>query len=338
MKFIYYLFIFIFLNPLAVSADDKLFVLEAKKEVVLKGYTRTVESRTVSSEISGKVLKVYYDVGQITGSKPFLEIDPAFINYQINGTTRSLEKIEISIVKAESRVAYLGKESTRIENLFKDDMVTESKKDEVFQKLEQARLELASAEKEKSVILNTLNELNERKERHSIYAPKGWVVTDRNIEEGEVVQSSTPLAKVSDYRKLVVPLSVSNDELTAIDGLADVFEGDLEGHPVKTSINWINPEFDEKTRKLKIELLIKDYNGPKRGGLSYTLPLHIKTEGLHIPKKAIVNRYENPTVTIKETGETVQLLVIGESNSDLLIVEDKRLVPGTELVPAEENN
>ncbi len=338
MKFIYYLFIFIFLNPLAVIADDKLFVLEAKKEVVLKGYTRTVESRTVSSEISGKVLRVSYDVGQIIGSKPFLEIDPAFITYQINGTTRSLEKIEISIEKAESRVSYLGKESARIENLFENDMATESKKDEVFQKLEQAKLELSSAQTEKSVIMNTLNELNERKERHSVYAPKGWVVTGRDIEEGEVVQPSTSLAKVSDYRKLVVPLSVSNDELTAIEGLADVFDGDLEGRPVKTSINWINPEFDEGSRKLKVELLIKDYNGAKRGGLSYTLPLHIKTEGVHIPKKAVVNRYENPTVTVKETGETVQLLVIGELNGNLLVVQDKRLLPGTELVAAEEDN
>ncbi len=337
MKFIYYLFIFIFINPLAVMADDKLVVLEAKKEIVLKGYTRTVESRTVSSELSGKVLKVYYDVGQTIGSNPFLEIDPAFINFKINGKIRSLEQIELSIAKAESRAAYLGKESARIEDLFKDDMATESKKDEVFQKLEQARLELSSAKKEKSVILNTLNELNERKERYSIYAPKGWVVTGRDIEKGEVVQPSTPLARVSNYRNLVVPLSVSNDELTAIEGLDDVFDGELEGHPVKTSINWVNPRFNEKTRKLKIELLIKDYNGPKRGGLSYTLPLHIKTEGLHVPKNAAVNRYENPTVTVKETGETVQLLVIGELNGNLLVVEDKRLVPGTELVPAEEN-
>jgi hypothetical protein len=330
-----FLILFILLNPVIVSSNDKTTVKEAKKEIVLTGYTRNIKSRIVSSEISGIVLIVNYDVGQIIDDKPFIEIDPTFIDFQIENTMMSLEKIVIIVKKAASRVSYLEKESLRIERLHKDDMATEAKKDAVLQELEQARLDLDSTSKERDILQTNLNELMERKNRHSIYAPDGFVVTERNVEEGEVVQPGIPLAKVSDYRKLVVPLSVSNEELSAIKSLPNVFDAEMEGNPVKVSVNWINPEFDEKTRKLKMELIINNYKGMKRGGLKLTLPLRIKTEGLYIPKAAVTDRYENPTVTIKQTGEIIQLLVIEESEDNLLAVEDKRLLPGTELVPAD---
>jgi RND family efflux transporter MFP subunit len=331
MIYVAFLLLCLILNPVSVHAKDRLIVLKAKKEIILTGYTRNEKTVTVSSEIEGKVLRVNFDVGQAVSYTAFIEIDPTFIQFQIENTLQSIERLEILIKKAGSRVSYLEKEFLRIEELYRGDLVTEARRDAAQQKFEQAMLELESVQKEKVILKTKLNELLERKNRHNIHAPYGWIVTERNVEEGEFVRPATPLARVSDFRQLVVPLSVSGEELSAIQSLAEVFDAKLEGKPVRVSLKWINPEFDEKTRKLKIELKINQYTGTKRGGLKLTLPVQMRTEGVYVPKAAVTNRYENPAVTVKKTGEVVYLLVIGESGDNFVIAEDTRLQPGTEL-------
>ena len=175
--------------------------------------------------------------------------------------------------------------------------------------------------------------MRERKERHRIFAPQDWIVTERRVEEQEYVQAGATLAVVSDFRTLVVPLSVSSDELTALRTGLEGLDARLNGTPVIAQINWVNPVFNEKTRKLAIELRIKEYDGIRRGGLKLTLPVSVQTEGLHIPKAAVSMRYENPAVTVKTTGKRVSLVVLGEGPDYFLAAEDARLTPGTELEP-----
>jgi hypothetical protein len=322
----------VFIFPLTAFSGEDLTVKEAIKEITLIGYTRNVNALTVSSEISGKVLKVHYDVGQSIGDKVFIEIDPTFIDLEIELTLQNIENLDILIDQAASRVAYLEREFERVENLYKRELTTEARKDSALQDLEQASLMFTSRKKEKTILQTKQKELLERKVRHRIYAPKGWVVIERTVEEGEFIQSSTPLARVADYRTLVVPLSVTGEELRAMQSFSGPIEAMLEGKPVTVSVNWVNPEFDEKTRKTAIELAIEGYDGMKRGGLKLIVPIRIKSEGLHIPKNAVTTRYENPTVTLKNTGEIIQLLVIEESEHYFLVADDSRLPPGTELV------
>jgi hypothetical protein len=335
MKYLPAFIICLLLVPCLSAAENGLFVREATKQIVLTGYTRSIKSQVVSSEISGKVLKVNLDIGDAAGSKPFIEIDPTFIDFQIQSTSHSLTSLEITIKKARSRVSYLEKESSRIEGLLIEDLATKSRSDAVSQDLEQAILELQSAEEEQSVLKLKLAELIERRNRHNISVPQGWIVTKRDVEVNENVQPGAPLGRVADYRELVVPLYVSSDELLSIQSLPRTFNAKLEGATVMASINWINPEFNEKTRKLHIELILINYSGPKRGGLKLTLPLNVYTDGLYIPKAAVSTRYENPVVTLKHTEQVIQLLILEDAGSYLLAAEDERLSPGMELKPAQ---
>jgi hypothetical protein len=125
---------------------------------------------------------------------------------------------------------------------------------------------------------------------------------------------------------------VSGRELAAIRRIPSPFAAYLEGKPVQTAVNWINPEFDEKTRKLNIEMILRDYGGEKRGGLLFKLPLQIETDGLRVPKAAVITRYENPRVRIRSSDEEVHVIILGESNDHFIIAENQRLSPGVELV------
>ncbi|MCP4348148.1 MAG: HlyD family efflux transporter periplasmic adaptor subunit [Desulfobacterales bacterium] len=323
--------ILVMLYPCQSFAQRILVVQRAKKEITLTGYTRSKTTVTVSSEVSGKVLRVNYDMGQVIGEKPFYEIDPTFIDFQIKSTLQSVKKLDISKKRAKSRVAYLKKEFIRIDTLHKGDRATGVKRDAAAEELQQAKFDRDSIAMDKAVLETTLKELKERKSRHSVYAPQGWIVVEKIAEQGEIVGSGTPLVRIADYRNLVVPLAVSGEELEAIKKLPEKFEARLEERTVKASVHWVNPEFNEKTRKLGTELILADYDREKRGGLSFSLPLQIYTEGLLVPKAAVTNRYDNPRVTTGETGETVNVMILGESGDNIVIAEHEKLFVGMEL-------
>jgi hypothetical protein len=331
MRTILFFMILIFFCPHSAFAQKKLIVQRAKKEITLTGYTRGKTVVTVSSEVSGKILRVNYDVGQIIGEKPFFEIDPTFIDFQIKSTQQGLKKLKIAQAKIAARVSYLEKEFKRIDKLHKGDRATEVKRDAAEEELKEARFEAQSLATEKAVLEVSLKELQERKNRHSISALPGWIVIEKNAEPGEIVTPNMPLANVADYQTLVIPLSVSGEELSAMEELPNEFDVQIEGNSAKAAIRWINPEFNEKTRKLSIELVLLHYEGERRGGLRFSLPLETDADGYRIPKAAVTHRYDNPRVTIKETGETINVMVLGESDGYLIIAEDARLRLGMEL-------
>ncbi len=316
------------------QAEDDLVVQSAIRDVTLTGYTRSQTTITLSSEVSGRVPKINYDDGQMIGKLPFLSIDPTFIDLEITTTRQTLEQLKISRNKRRSRVGYLDKEFRRIENLFRRGSTPESRRDTALEDLDQAKFDLKAVDVEIAIARTRLKELLERKSRHTIFAPQGWIVVEKQVEEGELVRVNTPVARVADFENLVVPLSVSAQELAAIQKLAPEFDVLLDGESAKAAINWINPEFDEQTRKLSIELILRSYSGPKRGGLTCRLSLKIAAEGLWIPKQAVVSRYENPRVFLKASRTEVKVLVLGQTDDHLIIADDPRLPPGTRLLEA----
>jgi RND family efflux transporter MFP subunit len=316
----------------AEPLQENLRVEKALKPVTLSGYTRSRDKMTVASEVAGKVLQVNYDVGQAIGTQPFIEIDATFIDFQIEQIETSLKKLSVAKLRSASRTAYLEKEYQRIAHLRKSDVTSESRYDAAAEELTQARLELESTDVEIAALKTQQKELSERRNRHRIHGPQGWIVVERRVEPGEIITAGSPLARVGDYTQLVVPLFVSAGELAALEREHDIVLS-LEGTPVKAAINWINPEFDERTRKLAVELIISAHEGPRRGGLLAELTLDIETDGLMVPTSAVSDLYENPRVTLKSNGRSIPVVILGESEGRVLIAKTSELAPGMELSP-----
>ena len=318
----------------AWGASAALVVGEARQEVELTGYTRSKTEVTLSSEVSGKVLAVAYDIGDVVGTAPFVQIDPTFVDYSIQLARRAVDQLDAALAQNESRVGFLDKEFARIDTLYQNNSAPRQRWDQIRQDVDQAALERRSLMARKSAEQTRLAELLERRKRHDIYAPAGWIVTARHVDPGEIVAPSMQLAAVGDYRRLVVPLSVTSAELAAIRALGTSFDVGLDSRPAQAQIRWVNPEFNERTRKLSIELWIGPWTGDHRGGLVMRLPVAVPAPGLSVPKAAVVNRYENPRVRLADTGEEVPVLVLGETNSHLRIAENPKLRPGMALMPA----
>ena len=320
----------VFLPP-GISAQEALVVERAHRKVNLSGYTRAKTTVSLSTEVSGKIVARNYDVGQIIDEAPFFVIDTTFIDFQIESTRHTLKQLQVAMQMKQSRMAFLKKEFERIRELHQRNSTAGSNRDSAEEEYTQARLEIDATAVQITQAKTSLAELEERRRRHWIYAPKGWSVTRHHVEVGEVVQINTALASIGDYRSLVVPLALSADEFAALKRLGEPLDAVLEGVPVKTSVQRVNSQFDESTRKINLELDVYGYTGDHRGGLRLTLPLKVFSEGLQIPKAAVINRYENPRVKIKSTGEEVAVIVLGETNDHLMIGDNRRLAPGVDL-------
>jgi len=316
-------------------AASYLVVREARKRVVLKGYTRASDSITLTSEVGGRVKAVNYEVGQAVQNAPFVEIDTTFIDLSLESTQKQLERLRAAEKRAESHARYLAKEFKRISSLYKQGSTSASKYDASEQQLAQANLELGSVSAERGAVEVGLKELREKRRRHMVGPPEGWVITGRMVEPGEVVAPGQPLGKASDFSSLVVPLSVSLREYEELSAIGNTMEARLEGRPVEAGVNWQNPDFDERTRKSAVEIAIVNTAGlAPRGGLTLELPVMVRTEGLLVPRGAVSWRYENPMVVLRATGVSVPVIVTDESGDGLIVADDGSLRPGDELLPA----
>jgi multidrug resistance efflux pump len=316
----------------SVWAKDSLLVESAHKSITLSGYTRSRTKQTLAAEVAGKVLTVNYDVGQVLGNKPFLEIDPTFIDFQIDQARLTLQKLNIAKSRAQSQKDYLQTEFQRIDRLRQDKVTTIAKWDAAAEELEQAELTLQTNDLEINALALQLKELQERRSRHTLLAPKGWIVVKRNVEPGEIIASGVPLGQVADFTQMVVPLFVSGQQLTAIEEL-DHLNITVEGKPAFGKLNWVNPEFDERSRKLAIELGVIDFKGDARGGLLTELTIKVPSEGFMVPKASVTKRYDNPNVVLKKDGKTIPVTILDENEGFFIIADTKNLSVGMELTP-----
>jgi len=331
MRFATALLIFWLAAALPGSAQEPLRVESARRQVTLDGYTRPHATMTLAAEVAGKITARRYEIGQAVGEAPFFEIDTTFVDFQMAANREGIAQFLVAQRRNASRVSYLQTEFDRFETLVQRDSAAVSRRDAAAEELAQARLEGETVAVQLAQARTTLEELQERRRRHRVMAPKGWQVTGRFAEAGEIVQPNAPLATLADFRTLVVPLSVSAEELAALRELGAVFPVLLEHRPARAAVRWVNPQFDEKTRKIGIELTLQDYAGERRGGLLFSLPLAVNREGLQVPREALINRYEHPRVVIKAGGEAVPVEVLGEGNGKVTIAAHPRLQLGTEL-------
>ncbi len=328
-------FILLLLLPSPLYSQEPLMISQATKEVLLSGYTRSATTVTITAEVSGRIEKINYDVGDIIRKQPLLEIDPTFVNYQIQQVAHEVQLNAIQQKKSDSTVNFLQKEYVRIKKLYEEQRASEVNKDTAAETLSQAVFERKTLDSRKKVLETSLAELKERLNRHQLWATEGWHVIDKIVESGEVISPGIPLMRVANFNHLVIQLSVSNAELKAIQSMENPFDITAGNEPAKAAIHWINPEFNESTRKLLLELTLSEYTGKKRGGILCTLPIMIDIDGFQIPKAAITNRYNNPRVTLQETGETINVMILSEVNAHFVIARDDRLDIGMPLAPAE---
>lgn len=297
------LFLF-FLLPMPAHAGSTCRAEVATTTITLTGFTRPRTTLDLTPEVSGRCMEVRADIGQpVPEDTIFARIDSTFIDLE-------LETNRLAVTRTEKSLAFDEKQVKRYRKLVTTKASARTRLEELELQYEQTGLKLRELQTRQKRLRETLA-------RHTLHAPAGWLVIERTLEPGEWVRAGQSVARVGDYRHLVIPVLLRPEELEYLRKTGDFSLSLVDTGVQGTGRIWrIAPNFDPATRKTKVDLILSDRTleqiKEKRGGLRVEIPIRLK-DPMHaflLPAAAVEERYEENWLT-RENGETFRVIVLG---------------------------
>jgi len=294
----------------------------ALREVTLSGFTRPRTDLPLAAETAGRVKVVAYDIGETVGKDgDFARLDATFIELE-------LAEVDIQREQLQARITHDRREVERYTKLARRNNTSASRLDTLQQALRDNRYELRVLEVRRQV-------LQERLRRTRIPAPAGWRITERNLEPGQWVQAGERVGAAADFAALIVPFALTPEQYRA---LADTAPDDLRLYlpdlkrDVAAAVYRANPGFDPVTRKIAVDLVIRNPVEPRRGGLRAQLGLRLpeRSGAVRLPAGAVDRSYEEFWVT-REDGKRFRVMRLGSDqgpDGEYLRVASPDIAPG----------
>jgi RND family efflux transporter MFP subunit len=310
----------LWLSSFICQAENSSFVSvqPAFQTITLSGFTRARRSMPIASEISGKITHIYADIGEeIPKNGIFACLDKTFIKLDIAATENSIAQHEVDL-------KYLTKQVQRHKKLVKTRSAAISLLDDLIRQKQLAYRAIQGAKIEKQ-------KLEEIKRRHCIKAPKGWVVTERSVEQGQWVDIGAPIAQANNYQQLLIPLTLTAEELNALQQKPKQFTLYLPEYKqnVAATIERISPAFDTQSHKIRVDLLIQDTSIQQRSGIraELNLDIHDQMNTFLIPKKALDERFEEVWLT-RKNGKKIRVMLQGYLNDEIAKISSSKIQIG----------
>ncbi len=317
----YTLFFLIFslTSNLSYGNDSLLVSVQPSFQITtVSGFTRARHILPIISEASGKVTHIYADIGQtINENGIFACLDDTFINLDIDLVNNSITQHGIDF-------NYLNKQVERHKKLVKSKSAAVSLLDDLIRQRGNTYHAIQSAKIKKL-------KLKETKARHCIKAPAKWSVTARHIEVGQWINAGIPIAEAGDYSQLIIPLSLTKEELDSLQKKQNKLTVYLPEYQQKlpATIEHISPAFNEKSHKIRVNLLLSVPKDLHRGGIRTELRLQVpdKLHAFLISKKALDERFEEVWL-IRKNGERIRVMLLDFLNNKTAKVSSSKIKAG----------
>lgn len=275
------------------------------RQVTVTGFSRARQSMVLSTEVAGKVERVFADVGDIIPKHGKVAcFDDTFVKIDINS-------VESEIGQYQNDILYFKKQVVRYRALVGKNSAAVSQLDDWQRQLGNAQRLVQQKKFEKQ-------RQQEKRKRHCIKSPAGWYVTQRYVEPGQWLVVGSQVAKVGNYTKLLVPLALSVNELKILEkNQHSLFVSLSEyGQQVPATIERISPAFDEKSRKVQVDLLLEKNLPVYRGGLRVEVKLNLPDPSgtFLILAKALDKRFEEVWLE-RKNGQPLRVELLGYADN-----------------------
>lgn len=292
----------LFSAPLAQAEQEIVTARAAVQSVTLTGFTRPRTVIDLSSEEAGKVMQVFADIGdRIADTGHLACLDQTFIDLEIQSNRAELGQIKIEI-------DFFSKQVSRYRTLVGRNSVAQMQLDEMERSL-------VGFQRQFEALKIKERRLQERKRRFCITAPPGWLVIDRSIDAGEWLDVGQQVGRIGDFSSLLIPYALSLPEYQALQTMKPLTVRLPElDKTVAASLERVSPDFDERSRKIKLDVEIDGRS--LRGGLRAELMLKIAdaTGAVQIAEKALEERYEQYWLRTVD-GREIRVIYLGHSES-----------------------
>lgn len=277
-------------------SDDNITVVARATITAGPSFSGTlVADRTASlrAEVPGAVVAVLHDPGaRVTKGTPIVRIDDAAIR-------DAFLSARSGVTQAELAADIAKREQERAEKLLAAGAVAQNVAEMARRAalgaqaaLDDARARLASAQKN---LDNTV-----------VKAPYDGIVSERQVNPGDIVAPGAPLATVVDPSTMRLEGAVSADQLGSVRVGAPVTFS-VTGYPGRTftgSVSNIYPAADAATRQVRLYARIPNAGRGLVAGLFATGRIASRVhDGLVVPLTAVDQRGLAPTVTRVKGGK-----------------------------------
>ncbi len=311
---------FLFLVTQTTAYAEKIWstATPAYRKTTITGFTRARYNMVLSTEIAEKIKSVFVDIGDPVPQNGYIAcLDDTFVKIDVRLMANEIGQHQVDI-------DFFQKQVNRYKKLVETNSAAISQLDEFKRKLANAK-QLAQIKKLKK------RRLQEKLKRHCIRAPQDWKMIERLVEPGQWLSVGDPVAKVGDYRTLLVPLTLSVSEMKALehkqqDLTVKLPEYDLT---VPSRIERISPSFDEKSRKIQVDLILEKELPVHRGGLRVEVTLELPEQAgtFLISANALDKKFEEVWLERKD-GSRISVDLLGYSDHGLARISSYEIKTG----------
>src|SRR5258708_15008808 len=276
--------------------------------VSLPATTTAFEAANICARTSGYVEKGHVDIGdKVKAGGLLAEITAPELDHQIAQAQATLTQDQATLQQTQASRELAQVTNARDSNLVKQGWLT-------LQQGDNDRLTLAAQQAAVSVAQSNINAqeaqiriLGQEKAYQRVVAPFDGVVTQRNIDNGSLVQSGSTLMFTMMHSDVIrIQLFVPQDEafgvVPGIDAVVHVPE--IPGRSFPGKVTRIASALQPGSRTLLTEIDVPNPDGALSPGIYCTVELHIprKTPSLIVSADAVVFDQDGLHVAVVENG------------------------------------
>jgi RND family efflux transporter MFP subunit len=307
------------------------------EEVVLPGNIQAFVDAPIYARTSGYLKRWYFDIGaHVKQGQLLAEIESPEVDQQL-----SQAREQVNTAKANLQLAQIT--ATRYTDLFKTDSVAKQDVDNAVQTSAAREADVKSAQA-------NVARLQQMVDFEKVYAPFNGVITARNTDTGQLIQSGSTqnrelfhIAAVDRLRVFVnVPQIYSHETTPGMS--ADLTLQDMPGRRFSGKLVRTADSLDPATRTLLVEVDVPNKDGQlfpgaftevhfkvKTGSTTLIIPstsLIFRSQGLRVP---IVKNGKTELVTVttgRDFGNTVEIMSGLDPNADVVDNPPDAIVQG----------
>ena len=292
----------------------------------LSGVLVAGQTASISSQISGQVVKLGFNVGSMVKAGDILiQLDTNALEGQLMAAEAGLQSAQAGAENSKNQsylaqinLAAAQKNYDRTKQLFDSGAASQLQLEDAQDKLnitakqyegssgpalDQAQAAIATA-------MANIKGLNIQIAKSTINSPINGVVTSQNINVGEVVSPAVPVISIIDSSTLKMRSTVSQDYLLLLTQGQQV-QVSVDGYPnlkVTGTVTGIGPMAVNTGEVFPVEISLNN-DGSLMAGMSARAALMTKVQGIVVPTSAVIQKDGQTTVFVTD-GQTASKRVV----------------------------
>lgn len=310
---------------------------QVRQEILLTGSLRPKEQVDVTAKATGRVERLTYQLGDFVRRGALIaELEDDELQQQVSRARAALLVVNASTKQRMAELENSKANFVRAGNLMKEGLLPRSDYESrrTAYEVVQAQLELSKAQEGQARA--ELRELEIRVEQTRIYAPMDGYVSRRHVDQGALVNPSTPILTLVNMATMVTMASVPEQEVGKLRvGARARVEVDAFGDQTFDGrVARIAPVLDAATRSATVEVEIPNPDNRLKAEMfaRVTLDLGSTRSAVLIPREGLVYRGSQPGVFLAERGRsTFRAIETGQTiGGDVEVLA--HLAPGARIV------